>query len=257
MSKNLSLALRAGEIMLKNGSETYRAQNIINLILKDKDIIDKNITIIGTAIIITVQYADQPPITMTKSIARRTNNLHKLSFVSKLALEYNQGKSDLLKLEKALEAIDISITYPVWIKVIATSLATALFTLGYGGTLAGALAIFFITILPAYLIQYFMRQNMPFFLSNILAGAVISFLSLITFQFYPEMQYDKMISSVIIILTPGVMAVTAIRDLVNGDFITGASRGIDAIILAAGLSIGVGAVLSLYLFISGGVIWKL
>ena len=98
---------------------------------------------------------------------------------------------------------------------------------------------------------------MPFFLSNILAGAVISFLSLITFQFYPEMQYDKMISSVIIILTPGVMAVTAIRDLVNGDFITGASRGIDAIILAAGLSIGVGAVLSLYLFISGGVIWKL
>ena len=78
MSKNLSLALRAGEIMLKNGSETYRAQNIINLILKDKDIIDKNITIIGTAIIITVQYADQPPITMTKSIARRTNNLHKL-----------------------------------------------------------------------------------------------------------------------------------------------------------------------------------
>ena len=256
MYKSLELAIKAGEIMLKNGSETFRAQNIINLILIDPSITSRNITIIGTAIIVTVQIDDSLPFTMSKSIIRRNNNLHKMSLVTKIAEKYNAGKISLDTLEKELIDLDKSITYSVPVKIIATALATACFTLGYGATIWGALAIFLITLLPAYLIHIFLRNNMPFFLSNILAGAVISFLSILTYQFYPQIQYDKMIASVIIILTPGVMAITAIRDLVNGDFITGASRGIEAVILATGLSIGVGFVLYLYSLAIGGVIWK-
>ena len=256
MYKSLKSAIKAGEIMLKNGSETFRAQNIINLILNYPSITNKNITIVGTAIIVTIQVDDGLPFTMSKSIVRGRNNLHKISFVSKLAEEYNKGNISLEYLDKHLEEIDNSITYPMFIKIIATALATAFFTLGYGGTIWGALAIFLITLFPAYLIQIFQKSNIPFFLSNILAGAVISFLSILTYHLYPQVQYDKMIASVIIILTPGVMAVTAIRDLVNGDFITGASRGIEAIILASGLSIGVGFVLYLYTIGAGGVIWE-
>ena len=139
---------------------------------------------------------------------------------------------------------------------LTTALAVSAFTVGYGGNLFGALAILLITLLPAYVIEVFRRNNIPFFLSNILAGIVISFLSVIAYQFYPQIQYDKMIASVIIILTPGIMAITAIRDLVNGDFITGASRSLEALILATGLSIGVGFILYIYSLITGGVVWK-
>lgn len=256
MYKSLEVALRAGEIMLKNGSETFRAQNIMELILDDTDAKDRNVTIIGSAIILTIQDEKGMPYTMSKSIFKRKNNLHKIGYVSQISEKYSKGEISLDSLKEKLEKVDNSTTYPPVVKIITTALAVSAFTVGYGGNLFGALAILLITLLPAYVIEVFRRNNIPFFLSNILAGIVISFLSVIAYQFYPQIQYDKMIASVIIILTPGIMAITAIRDLVNGDFITGASRSLEALILATGLSIGVGFILYIYSLITGGVVWK-
>lgn len=256
MYEELKAALRAGEIMLKNGSETFRVQYIIKKMLKNKDITNTEVIVIGTAMIATIELENQNPITLSKTIDRRKNNLQKLSLVTKVADDYAKNKIDLPDVLRQLEEIDKIITYPFWLKVICTSLGTFAFTLGYGGSLTGATIMFLITLVPAYFIQLFFKKNVPYFISNILAGALISTFSLIAFNINPLLQYDKMIASAIIILTPGVMAVTAIRDVVNGDFITGASRGMEALLSAAGLSIGVGFIFALYVFATGGTVWQ-
>lgn len=255
MIEQLKTALRAGEIMLRNGSETYRVQNIIEMMLKGEDIASTDIVVIGTAIIVTLEPDEGPPLTMSRGIERRKNNLRKLTLVTRVAEDYAAGRIDVSQAALALEKIDDLKTWTVRSKVLAVCLSTAFFTVGYGSSLEAALAILLITLIPAYFIQLSLRKNMAFFLSNILAGALVSLFSLIALTFFPLLQFDKMIASVIVVFTPGILAVTAIRDVVNGDFITGASRGIEALTLAAGLSIGVGVVFSIYVFLTGGAAW--
>ena len=55
MVEELKAAVKAGEIMLRNGSETFRVQNVMEMFLKDGNIENKDIIVIGTAIIVTLQ----------------------------------------------------------------------------------------------------------------------------------------------------------------------------------------------------------
>ncbi len=256
MNDELKVALRAGELMLRNGSETSRVQYIIKKMLKNLEITSKNVIVIGTAIIISIEQSNGVPITISKSIDRRNNNLQKLSLVTKVADDYSKNKINISETMEKLNIIDTTVTYPFWLRVVGTSLATFSFTLGFGGSIIGAISIFFITLFPAYFIQLLFKKNVPYFMSNILAGALISIFSLIAFTINPLLQYDKMIASAIIILTPGIAAITAIRDVVNGDFITGASRGMEALLSATGLSIGVGFIFAIYISITGGGVWQ-
>ncbi len=53
------------------------------------------------------------------------------------------------------------------------------------------------------------------------------------------------------ILTPGIAFTMGIRDFVQGDYLSGTIRMIDALLIAASIAIGAGLVLSLYAFLRG------
>ena len=254
----LNMALTAGIIMLRNGSETYRVHNIMHQILFAKKIKEESIDIlvVGTGIIVTiVPDDDSPPITMNKSVDKRVNNLQKISQVASLAKRFSNREISVTQAMKKLKIIDDAISYNLLVRTLATCLGTASFSVAFGGSLSDGFFTFLATIVPAFFINYAKKNDFPFFLSNMVAGALVALFALVFLTTHLVMSVNNMIASVIIILTPGVVAVTAIRDMVNGDFITGASRGIDALIQAASLALGVGAVFSLWFAIFGGIIW--
>ena len=55
----------------------------------------------------------------------------------------------------------------------------------------------------------------------------------------------------LMILTPGIAFTMGIRDFVQGDYLSGTIRMIDALLIAASIAIGAGLVLSLYAFLKG------
>ena len=58
----------------------------------------------------------------------------------------------------------------------------------------------------------------------------------------------------LMILTPGIAFTMGIRDFVQGDYLSGTIRMIDALLIAASIAIGTGLVLSLYTFFTGVVV---
>ena len=254
----LNMALIAGTIMLKNGSETYRVRNIIQQILSAKKIEKENIDIlvVGTGIIATIiPDNNKPPITISKSVNKRINNLQKISQVANLAKHFSNKEISITQATKKLKIIDDAIYYNLPVKTIATCLGTAFFSIAFGGSLSDGFFTFLATIPPTFFINYTRKYDFPFFLLNMISGALVALFALIFLTTHLVASVDNMIASVIIILTPGIVSVTAIRDMVNGDFITGASRGIDALIQATSLALGVGAAFYLWFTIFGGMIW--
>lgn len=51
---------------------------------------------------------------------------------------------------------------------------------------------------------------------------------------------------------PGVALTTSIRDFLNGDYLSGTIRMIDAFLIGGCIAIGVGAVVMLYFNFAGG-----
>ena len=69
---------------------------------------------------------------------------------------------------------------------------------------------------------------------------------------------NNVIISAVMPLVPGVCFTNAIRDIFEGDYISGGSRIFEAIVIAVSIAIGVGAVLLIWLkifdsFLIGGI----
>ncbi len=60
---------------------------------------------------------------------------------------------------------------------------------------------------------------------------------------------DNIIISGIMPLVPGVAAVNAIRDVLNGDYMCATARILDVMLVAICISLGVGFSLSIYFYI--------
>ena len=60
---------------------------------------------------------------------------------------------------------------------------------------------------------------------------------------------DRIIIGAIMSLVPGVAITNAIRDSFSGDFISGLSRGAEALIIALAIAFGVGIVLKIHISI--------
>ena len=58
----------------------------------------------------------------------------------------------------------------------------------------------------------------------------------------------------LMILTPGIAFTMGIRDFVQGDYLSGTIRMIDALLIAASIAIGTGLVLRLYTVLTGVVV---
>ena len=58
----------------------------------------------------------------------------------------------------------------------------------------------------------------------------------------------------LMILTPGISFTMGIRDFVQGDYLSGTIRMIDALLIAASIAIGTGLVLRLYTVFTGVVV---
>ena len=64
----------------------------------------------------------------------------------------------------------------------------------------------------------------------------------------------SMIGGAIIPLVPGVAFVNGIRDIGDGDYISGTVRLLDSMLVFLCIAVGVGVVLSVYAMITGGLV---
>ena len=82
---------------------------------------------------------------------------------------------------------------------------------------------------------------------------LITVLSLIFVNLpFSSMDMSHMISGAIMPLVPGLAFTNGIRDIADGDYISGTVRMIDAILVFLSIAAGVGLVISTYQQMTGG-----
>jgi uncharacterized membrane protein YjjP (DUF1212 family) len=248
----LRVALYAGEILLKNGAETYRVEDTITIICRSRNY--RHISPYCTLTGIFVSDDRSDGLSFLKRIKERTINLDKIAQVNDFAREFANSDMSLGDALHRLKEIDQAPRYKESTVTFFASLGAAFFALLFGGGLPDFLVAFFITLIAVYLSQWVNNFSDTPFLGNILAGAVIALFALISKNLGFVTTIDMVVSGSIMPFVPGVALTNGLRDFISGDFIAGTTRVGEALMIAVSVAVGVGSIIEFWRYLYGGLI---
>ncbi|WP_129597609.1 threonine/serine ThrE exporter family protein [Anaerophilus nitritogenes] len=251
----LVMALYAGEIMLKNGAETYRVEDTVMRICKAYKISYVESFVTPTGIFVSVDCRENggDVLTFIKRIVERTIDLNKISKVNDFSRKVS---SSFLSIEEALEIlkkIDHLPKYPKFLKIFGAATASSFFGVMLGATYSDFISVLITSICIYISISFTEKLNSNFFIQNLFGGAIAAFIAILSIHIGVGIHLDKIIISSIMILVPGVAITNAVRDYISGDLLSGAARTAEAFIVAIAIAVGAGAVMNTWIYIFGGI----
>lgn len=251
----LSLALYAGEIMLKNGAETYRVEDTIVRICKIYNIGSIEPFVTPTGIFISInEWNGTESKTVIKRIKSRTIDLNKVSKVNDFSRKIASNPLGFDEGYSALKAIDSTPKYNRYVKLFSAGIASAFFGILLKAPLRDVFLVFLISMLVYIVVSLVDKLNSNLFFQNVIGGCTASFLAIIAIVLNLGINVDKIIISSIMILLPGVAITNAVRDSISGDLLSGLSRAAEAAIIAISIAVGVGIVMNIWIHLFGGII---
>ena len=244
--KLLLLATLAGEIMLKNGAETYRVEDTIERICKSrKNIKYADAFVTPTGIFVSLEYKGEM-MTYLIRIKSIKIDLNKINLVNEFSRKFVNSHISIDNGLEELRKINKVQNYSMITKILFGSLACAFFSLLFGGKFLDFVSSYLVSLIVITSVSKIDKYKMTFFVNNFIGAALASILSILTTKIGLGQNMDIIIIGSIMSLVPGVPITNALRDTISGDFISGLSRGMEAIFSALAIAFGVGIVLNIY-----------
>lgn len=248
----MNTAILAGELMLRSGAETYRVEDTMNHILRTAGTQTVEASVMMTGIVATISNPDMRPITVMKRVQERGTNLNNVMRVNEISRKYCAGDMTLDEAYGCLKEIGGKL-YGVWLYNLATILIPAGFAPLFGGSVREILAAALVGAILALVVTAGKRLQIHGFILDTVSSLVIAVAAILLKQIIPAIDDDIVIISSIMPLVPGVAITNAVRDTLQGDYISGGARILEAFLKAAAVALGVGAGIALAgVFFKGG-----
>lgn len=234
--------LLAGRIMMESGAETYRVEDTMLRMARSQNMGDAQSYVTPTGIIFSLGRTQPTRIT---SISNRVTDLHRIVLVNDVSRKLT---SQIITLEQAydeLKHIDKTNYFlPVFLQVIAASIASSCFLILFNGMWSDAPAAFVAGGVGLYVVIVVHELTRVKFFSEFLAALVVGMIAYFAVQGGFGTQLDKIIIGGVMPLVPGLLITNAVRDLMAGHFTAGMAKGAEAFLTAFAIGSGIALVLS-------------
>lgn len=252
--KILNLAVSIGEEMLKSGGEIYRVQETVSRILEAYGIRDYNVVVVTNGIFATVCEQRKDAGSMVRNVPIGDVNLRRVAEMNQLSRKICSGGCGIGEAYKKMEQYIHGHSSDE--RKLALILSCGVGSAGFGYLLGARIYDSIVAFFLGMLLQAFQiatsKRNTSKFMVNIFGSALVTAGSLLLYAAGFGILYDRTIIGGIIRLVPGVALTTAIRELFDGDYLSGSVRLFDALLTGMCIAIGVGAAIKSFQFLSGG-----
>lgn len=244
-------AMLAGEIMLCSGAETYRVEDTMYHILKTSNIESTQVIAMMTGLVVTLNDPGfEQPVTMMRRVSERSTNVSNIVKVNDISRRYCEEK---ISLEEAYEELKHAKgkQYNRLLYNFATIGIAVGFAMMFGGSLHDIIAAAVVGAVLAGVMTIGKIANLSSVLVHVLSGLGIAMLTVVIQRvLFADLSVNIVIASSIMPIVPGVAITNAIRDTIQGDYLSGCARILEAFLVAMAIAVGAG----LGLLIVGGVI---
>ncbi len=222
----LNIAVKAAEILLENGSEIYRVEQSVIKITNFFGFKSQCFATL-TCIIITIEDSE--------------------------FLIQNIEKYDMKILDEKLNSIKKEAPYSFKWNLLANCCGASFFSILFSGTTHD----FFSAFIAAFLLGVFSKISKIINLGIFFHNLACSFIITITVCFLYYLNFITDISvpiiSTLMLLVPGVAFINSMRDIFEGDLVTGTSRLLEVFMVGTSIAVGSGIALNLFYSIGGNI----
>ena len=261
ISEVLEVASEAGHILLENGAEISRVEDIMSRIATHYGVDTSNFFVLSNGIFTTgtvgrVRKAGGQAETYAnvEFIPIRGIQLSKVVAVNRLSYDISYGLCSLEQARERLHLIRNEPPKPAWEQILGSAFGAAGFTAVFGGGWMDCAAAFVVGALLYVYILFFSSR----FLSKIVGGVSNAMLATLLCMLLYKIGFGESLSNMIIgavmPLIPGVPFVNGVRDLANSDYIAGLTRLTDAMLGFFCIALGVALSFLLDGWLFGGMI---
>ncbi len=225
------LSVEMGAEIIRNGGEINRAKDTVTRINRVRN---EDCAVFALPDLIMVQSGKN---FLMRKIGSRTLDMAELDRLNSLSRRICRGESR-----------DIEITlqsgYSRKTVLLFSGIAVFLFCLFFGGSVIDSLIAgvtgCLITAAP------YRRSGLPTFTANLIDAFVVGVLSQLFALINAGIHGDRIIIGAIMVLVPGLNIQSAMRDMLSGEILAGASELIESVMSA--LAIALSVALSLFIF---------
>jgi len=240
----LETAVRAGLILLRFGGEIYRVEETINRICSSYGLKCESFAI-PTGLIVSV-YGEKGITTICKRIPSRTVDLQKVAHVNAISRQIEKTKPDIKEVINELDHIEKCQPYSQVSTVFGYALLAFAFSMLFGGNRYDAVSAFLVGTVLGVLQNSFPKDNnfplIEYFIHSF--GTVI--LSYVFSLIFHDTNVYIIIIGVLSNFVPGVALINGVRDLLNGDYVSGLAKLGEVFMVLTLLSAGTAIALSLW-----------
>ncbi len=245
----LEFAGEAGHILLENGAEIFRVEETIKRICSHFNVCSEQLFVLSNGIFMTGNSESATLYAKVLHIPVKAARLEKVIAVNQLSREIEAGRYTLPEAKERLREIREIAPPPFWYQVAASGIGSACFCFLFGGNALDSLSAFLAGFLLYGFILKISARHLSKITSSICGGFLATAVCALCYSAGLGKNLDCMIIGGVIPLIPGIPFTNGIRDIANGDYISGSVRLLDAALSFLGIAIGVGAALAGYYFI--------
>lgn len=238
MNRRLSMIMDMGEILLTSGAEVSRVEDTITRLCRAYGFVRADVFTITSSIIVTAASPDGEAYTQTRRIRERGTDLGKVEKINALSRRICAEPLELTELEREISAIRYAKGTPQRVQLAMYIIISFALSVFFGGSWAdGAASSVSGAILFAALYACAALK-----LNDIVATTLCSAATALAVVFLVKAglgdQPDKIMIGNIMLVIPGRQLTNSLRDMINGDTISGLLNLSEALMRAVFVAMG-------------------
>lgn len=242
----LSIATLAGTIILENGGEVYRAEDTVTRICKSRGNI-RDVDVFATSNVMFVSFNFMGDvITNLRRSKNSSINLNKIEMINEFSRNFVENNMNLQEAKDELFRIQNKKNQSRLERIIPGTVASCAFSLILGGGIRELIATGISSFLMLLVLEKLKEFKLTFFINTFIGAFLASLFALITVLVNISSNFDTIVIASIMVLVPGVSITNAMRDTLSGDFVSGLTRLMEAVVIALAIVFGVGIILNFY-----------
>jgi uncharacterized membrane protein YjjP (DUF1212 family) len=174
------------------------------------------------------------------AISSRTYDFGRLRDTSRVVNDLCANRIDPTTAHRRLDTIaDASNRHATWLRLVASGGAGASWAVVFGADPVVTVSPFVVNIVLAWAHSGLTRIGWPLFFAQLIAGIVAVAVAATVAVFHPHTDASLTVTSVIVLLLPGVAFIGGVKDAISGWYLTAIARLAESITAVAGLIIGI------------------
>ena len=240
--RRLSSIMEIGELLLESGAEVDRVEDTISRLCQAYGYARADVFCIISSIIVTVHCPDGEILTQTRRITRHVTDLGRVEKLNDLSRHLCERPETVERTGELIAGIRAGAAVPPVVTGLMYAMISAAFALFFGGNAVDAVCASLSGLVLFLALTLLGRLGV----NNILADMICcAFTGLVVFALVRAglgQNPDMIMIGNIMLVIPGVQLTTSLRDIINGDLITGLMGMSEAALKAIAVAMGFAAI---------------